>query len=121
MQIQTVSYHKTFNLGGYSNEKIGVEIKLQENENPIDAFAEAKRIVEKSHKFFQDQPNYERAKDMVRNPDEHTGRDIKPAQEAIEAFEANYPEYIARFTPAFRTLNRPDELNDSYQDDDMPM
>lgn len=104
MQVQTIEYHKVYNLGNYSNEKIGVTISLQPGENPVDAFAEAKKIVEKSHKFFQDGPSYEKAKTVIANPDDYTGRDIKQAAEIIAAFENNYPDYIASFTPANRTL-----------------
>ena len=39
MQIEKVSYHKTFNLGNYSNEKIGIDIIITDGENPLDAFA----------------------------------------------------------------------------------
>ena len=105
MEIVTVSYHKVFNLGNYSNEKIGIDMKLSPGENVIDAFAEAKKIVEKSHKFFQDVPHYEQAKKMVENPDEYTGREVKGATEVITAFEANYPDYINKFMPASRQLN----------------
>lgn len=104
MEIQTVIYHKVFNLGNYSNEKIGIEMKLQPGENPIDAFAEAKKIVEKSHKFFQDLPTYEMAKKVRENADDHTGREMKASLEIISAFEANYPDYLAKFMPSSRTL-----------------
>lgn len=98
MEITTVSYHKVFNLGNFSNEKIGVDIKIAPGEDPLDAFAEAKKIVEKSHKFFQDLPAYESALKAVQNPDDYTGRDIKRSQDIITAFEINYPDYITRFS-----------------------
>lgn len=117
MQIEKVSYHKTFNLGNYSNEKIGVDIVLAPGENPLDAFAEAKKQVEKSHQFFIDLPTYERAQKIVDNPDDYTGRDMKAAQEVIKAFEANYPDFISRFIPVSRQLNEaPDHY--SYRDED---
>jgi hypothetical protein len=105
MQIEKVSYHKTFNLGNYSNERIGVDIVLAPGESPLDAFAEAKKQVEKSHKFFIDLPHYEQAQKIVDNPDDYTGREMKSAQEVIKAFEANYPDFISRFIPVSRQLN----------------
>jgi hypothetical protein len=105
MEITQVSYHKVFNLGNYSNEKIGIDIKLQPGENPLDAFAEAKRIVEKSHSFFTDLPKYEQAQRVNNNPDDFTGREVKAAHEIIAAFKANYPDYIEKFIPASRQLN----------------
>ena len=113
MEIQNVIYHKTFNLGNYSNEKIGIEIKLGPGEDPLDAFAEAKKIVEKSHKFFQDQPAYERATRMKENPDDHTGREVKAANEVVTAFEANYPDFINKFMPTSRALKESSHYNDA--------
>mgnify|MGYP006363679193 FL=1 len=115
MQIETIEYHKVFNLGNFSNEKIGVTVKLQPGENPVDAFVEAKKIVEKSHKFFQDGPNYERAKTIVANPDDRTVRDVKAAEELIKAFEANYPDYISSFTTANRTLTQGVTDDDDFE------
>lgn len=105
MKINTISYHKVFNLGNYSNEKIGIDIALSEDDNPLDVFAEAKKQVEKSHQFFQDLPKYQQAKKMKDNPDDFTGRDIKVADEIITAFESNYPDFINTFFPASRQLN----------------
>lgn len=98
MYIETVNYQKTFPLAGYSNEKIGVEFKLQEGEDALQAFAEAKLIVEKSHKFFQDLPAYEKAKNIVSNPMDYTGRDTEQAKQCIQVFEANYPDYLQKFS-----------------------
>lgn len=105
MVIEKVSYHKTFNLGNYSNEKIGIDIILAPGENPLDAFAEAKIQVEKSHNFFRQHPSYEQAKKIVSNPDEYTGRDVKQAEELITAFEANFPEFLNKFFNTSRQLN----------------
>lgn len=117
MKIQTIQYHKVFNLGNYSNEKIGVDVVIAEGEDPLDAFAEAKRLVEKSHKFFQDLPTYERAKEIIAHPDDHTGRTVKQAQEAIKAFEQNYPDYMNKFSmPVSRTLEQ-GEYRDNDEDD----
>lgn len=117
MEIAQVSYHKVFNLGNYSNEKIGVDIKLAPRENPLDAFAEAKKLVEKSHKFFQDQPAYETAKKMVDNPDDYTGRDVKRANDVIAAFENNYPEFMDRFIPS-RQLTQGEIEEDYYTNEE---
>lgn len=124
MEITTVSYHKVFNLGNYSNEKIGIDMKLAPGEDPLEAFAEAKKIVEKSHQFFQDIPSYQRAKKVSSNPDDYTGRDVKQAQETIAAFEANYPDYLAKFISASRqiTTGDNDDIRGDHDNDDyLPM
>lgn len=83
-----------------------MDISIAEGEDPLEAFAEAKKLVEKSHKFFQDLPTYENAKKVKTNPDDYTGREIKSANQVIEVFEANYPDYLNKFNmPSFgRTL-----------------
>ena len=116
MQIEKISYHKTFNLGNYSNEKIGIDIVVGPEENPTEVFAEAKRQVEKSHKFFTDQPTYEKAQRIIHSPDDFTGREVKQAQEIITAFESNYPEFIRAFQPASRQLN--ESTHENFNEDD---
>jgi len=49
MHIQTVSYTRTFNLGNYSSEKIGVEFSLNEGESANKALDHARELVEEYH------------------------------------------------------------------------
>jgi len=56
MQINQVSYQKTFNLGNYSSERIGVEILLNEGEDAKEALNTAKALVEEYHKQTNDFP-----------------------------------------------------------------
>ena len=49
MHIQTVSYTKTFNLGNYSSEKIGVEFSLNQGESANEALDHARTLVEEYH------------------------------------------------------------------------
>jgi hypothetical protein len=48
--IKTVSYQKLFPLGMYCNERIGVEVELGDNQDPMKALEEAKRLTEEFHK-----------------------------------------------------------------------
>jgi hypothetical protein len=50
MQITTVNYTRTFNLGNYSSEKIGVELSINEGESANQALDVAKDLVEEYHK-----------------------------------------------------------------------
>ena len=50
MYIDKVSYQKTFNLGNYSSERIGVDILLNEGEDAKEALATAKQLVTEYHK-----------------------------------------------------------------------
>jgi hypothetical protein len=49
MTIKTISYAKVFPLAPYCNERIGVEVEINEGEDPAQAFEEAKAFVESCH------------------------------------------------------------------------
>lgn len=49
MKIEKISYQKLFPLGAFINEKIGVEMQLDEGDNPLQVLNEAKKLVEKYH------------------------------------------------------------------------
>jgi hypothetical protein len=50
MHIQTINYTRTFNLGNYSSEKIGVEFALNQGESATKALDVARDLVEEYHK-----------------------------------------------------------------------
>lgn len=49
MHIEKVNYQKTFNLGNYTSEKIGVELSLHQGESADKALDIAKQLVEEYH------------------------------------------------------------------------
>lgn len=49
MHIDKVSYTKTFNLGNYSSEKIGVELELHQGESATKALDIARQLVMEYH------------------------------------------------------------------------
>lgn len=51
MHISKVNYTKTFNLGSYQSEKIGVEIDLNAGEDAKEALAAAKTLV---HEYYME-------------------------------------------------------------------
>jgi len=51
MVIDRISYTKTFNLGSYQSEKIGVEIALNEGEDAKEALSTAKALV---HEYYME-------------------------------------------------------------------
>jgi len=50
MHIQTIVYQRTFNLGNYSSEKIGVEFAINQGESANKALDIARELVEEYHK-----------------------------------------------------------------------
>jgi hypothetical protein len=51
MHITLINYTKTFNLGSYQSEKIGVEININEGEDAKEALSTAKALV---HEFYME-------------------------------------------------------------------
>lgn len=112
MRTTNVEYSKTFNLGNYSNEKIGIVVELKEGETVVDAIAYAKREVEKAHLFFKNMPLYERSLEVVKDPKNYTGNDVDRAQEQTKQFEETYKDYFTVMGPLVRTLTQGREDND---------
>lgn len=50
MRYNTIIYARTIPTGSYANEKLGVEIEIEEGETPEQAFAQAKELIDKIHK-----------------------------------------------------------------------
>ena len=59
MYIEKVNYQRTFNLGNYSSEKIGVEMVINPGENAKEALEHCKKLVEEYH-----EENVKRLKDL---------------------------------------------------------
>ena len=61
MHIEKVNYQKTYNLGNYTSEKIGVELVLHQGESADKALDIAKELVEEYHKrhLVTINPDYE--------------------------------------------------------------
>ena len=75
MHIQTVSYTRTFNLGNYSSEKIGVEFALNQGESANKALDIARELVEEYHK-----QNVIRLKELGYFYDEQVSEEVIPTQ-----------------------------------------
>ena len=56
MTITTVSYQKTYNLGNYSSERIGVEVSINEGENAMEALDTAKKLCQEFHEKNNPEP-----------------------------------------------------------------
>ena len=75
MHIQTINYTRTFNLGNYSSEKIGVEFSLNQGESANKALDIARELVEEYHK-----KNVIRLKELGFFYDEQVPEEIIPTQ-----------------------------------------
>jgi hypothetical protein len=125
MKVKNVSYSKVFPLGGYSNEKIGVEIEVGENENPVEALFEAKKYVERSHLFNKQYRDYEEAQRIIKDEANFTGNQRKQANTFVEDFEANFNDFLSTAAKIKQlSMLHPktnDDLSQPEEADDFPM
>lgn len=88
MKASKVIYEKTFNLGNYQNEVIGIEIELAEGEKASEAMDMAKRFVEAKHTAERDK-ELESARHIAEHPDNHTYRAVMEANQTIARLAAS--------------------------------
>ena len=50
MKITEITYNRTFNLGNFNSERIGVKVDINEGESASEALETAKQLVEETHK-----------------------------------------------------------------------
>lgn len=84
MKTKTISYSKVFPLGGYSNEKIGVEIEIEAGDDVQKAIQEARQFVEFNHQVNGLITEMEQCERVMQNPDDFTGSQVKRAAERME-------------------------------------
>jgi hypothetical protein len=75
MHIQTIIYQRTFNLGNYSSEKIGVEFAINQGESANKALDIARELVEDYHK-----QNVAKLKDLGYFNNEQIIEEVIPTQ-----------------------------------------
>lgn len=83
MKTKNVTYSKVFSLGNYENEKIGVEIEIQDGDDVQKAIQEARKFVEFNHKLNGLTSELSQCEHVVKNPDDFTGSQLKRAQDRI--------------------------------------
>ena len=49
MRVSELEYSRTFNLGEYESERIGLKVTVEESENPFDVFKDTKALVISLH------------------------------------------------------------------------
>ena len=82
MKATKVKYEKTFNLGNYSNEVIGVEIELADGET-------AKAAIEKAREYVNNiqvsKDQLDKARRIVEAPDGFYYSEVNKAREILAA------------------------------------
>lgn len=125
MHIQTINYTRTFNLGNYSSEKIGVEFALNPGESADKALDNARQLVEEYHKkslkqieeagyyFEQDEPITEKViptqskKTLTERTKEFIDSCNTPEElKAWELMSKNNPELQEHYNNKLNNLKR---------------
>lgn len=82
MKATKVIYEKTFNLGNYQNEVIGIEIEPAEGEKASEAMDMAKRFVEAKHTAERDK-QIESARQIADHPLEYSYKAVMEANQTL--------------------------------------
>lgn len=86
MKPTRIYYEKCFNLGNYENEKIGIEIQLEEGEKAADAINKARETIER---LQGDQKKKVALQNVLDNPDRHTHTAYENACSQMKEMEEN--------------------------------
>lgn len=86
-----VEYSKTYNLGNYENERIGLTAEVPEGIDMLAAYNQIRNDVEAAHNYRKDLRDFERAQTIVKDEENHLGREVSRAKEVIDKFYDKYP------------------------------
>ena len=121
MHIQVINYQRTFNLGNYASEKIGVEVAINAGEDAKEALETAKSLVEEYHKenvaklkdlgyFYEDQIQVEIIPTQSKETrDEKTKKfiDFCKTKEELKAWELmskSSPELLEHYNKKLKSI-----------------
>jgi hypothetical protein len=107
MKTKSITYSKVFSLGNYENEKIGVEIEIQDGDDVQKAIQDARQFVEFNHKLNGFNSELAQCEHVIKNPDDFTGMQVKRAQDRMSQIQDAINNGV-------RLLSQPDN-------DDLPM
>ena len=86
MKATKIYYEKLFNLGNYQNEKIGIELIIEDGELAKDVLAKAKQFVNNLNPNDIKKKEYEKASSIIGNKRMHSWAEVNLAEEVV----ANY-------------------------------
>lgn len=81
MKAKEIYYEKTFNLGNYSNEVIGVNVEIEEGETAAEAIKTAREYVNKAQRLLK---NADTLQQIEENPANFNVIAYKQAQHNVE-------------------------------------
>ena len=91
MKTKKIFYKKLFDLGGYQNEVVGIEIEVEPGETAFDAMEEARLFVESRGDPLT--YKYLRCKSIIKAPEKYTEAEVKEAKEYIDKDAEENPPF----------------------------
>ena len=82
MKITEITYNRTFNLGNYNSERIGVKFDINDGESASEALELAKQLVEETHKNNYPNLVVEPIVEVILSKEEITQSNIKAIMSA---------------------------------------
>lgn len=100
MNINKVNYQRTFNLGNYCSERIGVELDLNPGEDATTALDTARKLVEEYHQKGSPPLNFDNTPDIPIIPKKEEGKPIMTREDAEQElmYGKNIPAQIQSCT-----------------------
>ena len=87
MEATKIYYEKCFNLGNYENEKMGVEVELEQGEEAADALCRARGLINGLFRSEKD-----KLQEIVDNPSRYNAQTYLDAKAKLEHLEdEEYP------------------------------
>lgn len=87
MKAVKVSYARVYSLPNYQNEKISIEIEVQDGEKASEVLTACRKWCDSQSLSNNDKANYEKLKEIVGNPDNYTGLQVKQAKAELANIE----------------------------------
>lgn len=86
MKATHIEYSKVFNLGNYSNEKIGITLEVEQGDDPQKVLEHARAFVTLNAAEVKEKIAH--AQRVLADPDNHTGYEVKGAERYLENIQA---------------------------------
>lgn len=110
VKYTSAHYTRTFGLGNFENEKIGLTAEVLEGADMLQVMNQIRNDVEAVHSYRRDLKTFENAQHIVKNKADYIGRDVMRAEQTIEEFYTKYPFHRPADVAAALQLNEAPDI-----------
>lgn len=93
MKVTEIYYKKLFNLGNYQNVEIGINVAINDEENPNDALLFAETFIEDNNPLREDKiksKEIREAQYILCHPDTFSHKEYEKAQNLLDSYNIEY-------------------------------